>query len=77
MGSQARVFFSTTRGSRAYQCINAWISVNESPGPACRQATRIGTPGCASGVGPSVSMRSRSTRLASRKNTHMVPCTRS
>ena len=48
-GSQARVSLSTTRGSRWYQCISAWISVNESPGPACRHATRIGTPGWASG----------------------------
>ena len=55
-GSQASVSLRTTRGSRSYQCISAWISVNESPGPAWRQATRSGTPGWASGLGPSVSM---------------------
>ena len=32
-GSQARVSLSTTRGSRPYQCISAYISVNESAGP--------------------------------------------
>ena len=44
-GSQASVSLSTTRGSRPYQCISAYISVNESPGPACRQNTSSGSPG--------------------------------
>ena len=76
-GSHASVSLSTTRGSRSYQCISAWMSTNESPGPACRQATRIGRPGWASGAGPSVTMVSPSTRWASRKNTHITFCTRS
>ena len=33
IGSQASVFLRTTRGSRPYQCISAWIRTNESPGP--------------------------------------------
>ena len=66
-GSQAIVSLRTTRGSRRYQCIRAYISVNESPGPACRQQTSSGSPGNASGVGPTVSTLSRSTRRASRK----------
>ena len=76
-GSQARVSLRTTRGSRKYHAISVWISTNESPAPACRQQTRIGRPGCAAGVGPSVAIVSRSTRRASRKKTHIVPCTRS
>ena len=44
-GSQASVSLRTTRGSRSYQSIRAWISVNESPGPACRHATISGLPG--------------------------------
>ena len=45
--------------------------MNESPGPACRQHTSSGSPGKASGVGPAVSIDSRSTRLASRNITFM------
>ena len=41
-GSQARVSLSTTRGSRPYQCISAYITVNESPGPACRSRPAAG-----------------------------------
>ena len=55
-GSQARVSLSTTRGSRPYQCISAYISVNESAGPACRQHTSSGSPGNASGARPSVTI---------------------
>jgi hypothetical protein len=45
IGSQARVSLSTTRGSRLYQCISAWMSVNVSPGPACRQGDQDRHPG--------------------------------
>ena len=58
-GSQARVSLRTTRGSRSYQCISAWISVNESPGPgvpAADQQRRARVRVRASG--PSVSIRS-------------------
>ena len=76
-GSHARVSLSTTRGSRPYQCISAYISVNESAGPACRQHTRSGSPGNASGVAPSVTILSRATRLASRKKTSRYSATMS
>ena len=76
-GSQARVFFRTTRGSRWYQCSRAYISTNESPGPAWRHITSTGPSGTRDGCGPSVRIRSASTRRASRKKTISVPCTRS
>ena len=66
-GSHCRVSLRTTRGSRPYQCISAYISVNESAGPACRQHTSSGSPGNASGGVPSVTIFSRATRRASRK----------
>ena len=44
-GSHCRVSLRTTRGSRSYQYMSAWISVNESPGPACRQQTSSGVAG--------------------------------
>ena len=44
-GSQSSVSLSTMRGSRSYQLTSACISVNESPGPACRQKTSSGAPG--------------------------------
>ena len=77
IGSHAIVSLSTTRGSRPYQCISAWISVNESPGPAWRQQTRSGLPGWASGDGPSVLISRASTRRHSRKKIQVRPCTRS
>ena len=76
-GSQASVAFSTTRGSREYHAINVWIRVKESPGPACRQHTRIGTPGWASGTEPWLTTSRCSTRRASAKSTAITPCTRS
>ena len=76
-GSQASVALSTTRGSREYHAIKVWISVKESPGPACRQQTRIGTPGCASGTDPWLTTSRCSTRRASENSTAITPCTRS
>ena len=57
----ARLVYSAI-GSRSNQCSSAYISVNESPGPACRQHTMSGSPGNASGVGPSVSISRSETR---------------
>jgi len=73
-GSQARVSLSTTLGSRPYQCIRAYIKMNESPGPACLQHTSSGSPGCASGAGPRVTIFSRSTLCASRKKIRRYVC---
>ena len=61
-GSQARVSLSTTRGSRAYQCISAWTSMNESPGPGVPAAHQQRPPG--------VRVRARARRSSIRRPQH-------
>ena len=69
-GSHCRLSLSTIRGSRSNQLTSAWIRMNESPGPACRQSTSSGRPGSAvSGSVPTTSMLSRSVHRACQNST--------